>query len=102
MPTVALAMARRSDFEGRLLAILEPGVPRGRLTRVRAFALAALFFAATLPLAAMTRAGAAVPTQAEIELALTAAPTRQMNNAPLPKVESTDVTMSVSLIYKLL
>lgn len=57
VPSVALAMARRSDFEGRLLAILEPGVPRGRLTRVRAAGMAALFLLAVMPLAAMTPAG---------------------------------------------
>ena len=56
VPNVALAMARRSDFEGRLLAILEPGVARGRLTRVRAGALAAVFLGAVMPLAAMSPA----------------------------------------------
>jgi HEAT repeat protein len=54
VPNVALAMARRSDFEGRLLAILEPGISRARLTRVRAAGLAALFLATVTPLAAMT------------------------------------------------
>lgn len=58
VPSVALAMARRSDFEGRLLAILEPGIPRGRLTRLRAAALAALFLVAVMPLAAMAPASA--------------------------------------------
>jgi HEAT repeat protein/beta-lactamase regulating signal transducer with metallopeptidase domain len=64
VPSVALAMARRSDFEGRLLAILEPGVPRGRLTRMRAAGMAALFLLAVMPLAAMTPAGAAAPSAA--------------------------------------
>jgi len=54
VPNAALAMARRTDFEGRLLAILEPGIPRARLTRVRAAGLAALFLAVVMPLAAMT------------------------------------------------
>jgi len=62
VPSVALAMARRSDFEGRLLAILEPGVPRGRLTRMRAAGTAALFLLAVMPLAAMTPAGGIEPT----------------------------------------
>jgi HEAT repeat protein/beta-lactamase regulating signal transducer with metallopeptidase domain len=56
VPSVALAMARRSDFEGRLLAILEPGVPRSRLTRLRAAVLAGMFLAAVMPLAAMAPA----------------------------------------------
>ena len=53
VPNVALAMARRSDFEGRLLAILEPGVPRGTLTRLRAAGLATIFLIAVMPLSAM-------------------------------------------------
>ncbi len=53
VPGVALAMARRSDFEGRLLAILEPGVPRARLTRTRGAGVAALFVAVVLTLAAV-------------------------------------------------
>ena len=56
VPSAALAMARRSDFEGRLLAILEPGIPRFGLTRWRAAALAAVFLGAVMPLAAMAPA----------------------------------------------
>lgn len=58
VPAVAVAMARRSEFEGRLLAILEPGVPRGRLTRWRAAAMAVLFLTVVMPLAAMSPAPA--------------------------------------------
>jgi HEAT repeat protein/beta-lactamase regulating signal transducer with metallopeptidase domain len=58
VPTVALAMARRSDFEGRLIAILEPGVPRGRLSRQRAMAMAGLFLAVVMPLALVAPAAA--------------------------------------------
>ena len=58
VPTVALAMARRSDFEGRLLAILEAGVPRAGLTRMRAAGMAAVFLVAVMPLAAMAPANA--------------------------------------------
>ncbi|MDF2774494.1 MAG: peptidase BlaR1 [Geminicoccaceae bacterium] len=54
--TVALAVARRSDFEGRLLAILAPDCGRNLLTAARA-SLIALSFAA--PAAAIA---AAVPT----------------------------------------
>lgn len=52
-PRVALAMARRSELEGRLLAILNPRIRRG-VPRARATAfLAALALAITLPLAAL-------------------------------------------------
>ena len=67
VPSVALAMARRSDFEGRLLAILEPGVPRGKLTRLRAAGLAALFLGAVAPLAAMAPATPQQETLAQTE-----------------------------------
>lgn len=59
VPSVALAMARRSDFEGRLLAILEPGTSRARLSRVRAAAVALAFAAVVMPLAAIAPARAA-------------------------------------------
>jgi HEAT repeat protein/beta-lactamase regulating signal transducer with metallopeptidase domain len=55
-PAVALPMAQRSDFEGRLLAILEPTVPRRAPSRVRSFAVAAFVAAIAMPLAAMAPA----------------------------------------------
>ncbi|HJP58538.1 MAG TPA: M56 family metallopeptidase, partial [Gemmatimonadaceae bacterium] len=48
LPAPALAMARCSDFEGCLLAILEPR-ERGALSRARAFGVAALAVAVLLP-----------------------------------------------------
>ena len=63
--TVALAMARRSDFEGRLLAILSPDTGRNVLTATRA-ALVALSFAA--PAVAIAAAGPAAPTTPNAEV----------------------------------
>ena len=75
VPSVALAMARRSDFEGRLLAILEPGVPRGRLTRMRAVAMAGLFLAVVMPLALVTPAAArGAPVHQQTESSKTQSP----------------------------
>jgi HEAT repeat protein/beta-lactamase regulating signal transducer with metallopeptidase domain len=48
-----LAMAHRSQLEGRLMAILDPRQPRGGLTRVRALSLCVLFCLALVPLAAL-------------------------------------------------
>jgi beta-lactamase regulating signal transducer with metallopeptidase domain len=59
----ALAMARRSEFEGRLLAILDPRAPRARTSARRAVAAAALAAAVAVPLAGM-RPAAGAPADA--------------------------------------
>ena len=63
--TVALAMARRSDFEGRLLAILSPDAGRNMLTATKA-ALVALSFVA--PAVAIAAAVPAAPTTPNAEV----------------------------------
>ncbi len=55
-PAVALPMAQRSDFEGRLLAILDPIGPRRAPSRARSFAVAVFVAAIAMPLAAMAPA----------------------------------------------
>ncbi|HET6361416.1 MAG TPA: HEAT repeat domain-containing protein [Gemmatimonadota bacterium] len=55
-PAAAVPMAQRSSFEGRLLAILEPGVARHAMTARRKAALAAGLALVVLPLAAMAPA----------------------------------------------
>lgn len=87
VPKVALAMARGSDFEGRLLAILEPGVPRARLGRARTAGLATIFLAALMPLAAMTSASSALsPAMPQAQELSSAKP---FNTAPLPPASAT-------------
>jgi HEAT repeat protein/beta-lactamase regulating signal transducer with metallopeptidase domain len=49
----SLAMAHRSQLEGRLIAILDPRVPRVGLSRARAMGVVALSFAAVAPLGAL-------------------------------------------------
>ncbi len=56
MPSVALAMARGSDFEGRLISILSPDAPRGRLTRRRTLTAAGLAAMAVVTIAAVSPA----------------------------------------------
>ncbi len=53
MAWAALAMARRSQLEGRLLAILDPCVPRNSVARVSALAAALLAIVTVAPFAAM-------------------------------------------------
>ena len=55
-PAAAVPMAQRSSFEGRLLAILEPGVARHALTPGRKAAVVAALALVVLPLAAMAPA----------------------------------------------
>ncbi|HEX2077777.1 MAG TPA: M56 family metallopeptidase [Longimicrobium sp.] len=52
-PAAALAMARRSQFEGRLLAILDHAVRRNGVSRAAALATTAAALACLLPLAAL-------------------------------------------------
>jgi beta-lactamase regulating signal transducer with metallopeptidase domain len=49
----SLAMAHRSQLEGRLMAILDPTVPRSGVSRLRTTAAATLAMAALVPLASM-------------------------------------------------
>ena len=49
----SLAMAHRSQLEGRLMSILDPTVPREGVTRLRAAGVAALALAVTVPLSTM-------------------------------------------------
>jgi len=49
----SLAMAHRSQLEGRLMAILDPRVPHAALTRLRAAAATTVCCAAVVPLAAL-------------------------------------------------
>jgi HEAT repeat protein/beta-lactamase regulating signal transducer with metallopeptidase domain len=49
----SLAMAHRSELEGRLMAILDPSVPRAGLSRVRTLGATSAFVLAVMPLAAM-------------------------------------------------
>ncbi|MEJ7809473.1 MAG: M56 family metallopeptidase [Gemmatimonadaceae bacterium] len=63
-----LAMARRSEFEGRLLAILDPKIRRGAVGRVGAIAAALFAVGLVLPLAALRPAEAdAMPAVAATE-----------------------------------
>lgn len=60
-PVAALAMARRSQFEGRLLAILDHATPRGGLSRGLGLATLAGALALVAPLAALRGAVPASP-----------------------------------------
>ncbi len=49
----SLAMAHRSELEGRLMAILDPSVPRAGVSRLRTAAATTVFTLAVMPLASL-------------------------------------------------
>ena len=64
-PAAALPMAQRSTFEGRLLAILEPGMNRNGTRRGQAVLLTGAIALVVLPLAALTAPATAHTTAAD-------------------------------------
>ncbi len=65
----SLAMAHRSQLEGRLMAILDPRVPHAALTRLRAAAAATVCCAAVIPVAAVQPWTDATPKTTVVALA---------------------------------
>jgi HEAT repeat protein len=68
LAAAALAMARPSELEGRLLAILDPRRERGRASRRRILQVAAIAVVVIAPLASVTLVarGAATPIQSDV------------------------------------
>jgi beta-lactamase regulating signal transducer with metallopeptidase domain len=62
--TAALAMARRSQLEGRVLAVLNPGIQRGSVSRRLILATAVLTLGIALPLAAIQASAPSKNSQA--------------------------------------
>ena len=97
----ALAMARRSEFEGRMLAILDPRLDRHTLTRRGTLMTAVIVALLTLPLAALrpfqepVPATAAIPATAAMP-AITAMPASPATSdlPPSFKVSITGATTS--------
>lgn len=69
----SLAMAHRSQLEGRLMAILDPRIPHAALTRLRAAAATTACCVAVVPLAALQPWGQEVP-KAPLAAVASAAP----------------------------
>jgi beta-lactamase regulating signal transducer with metallopeptidase domain len=72
--TAALAMARRSQFEGRLLAILDNAVRRNGVSRAAGLATVAAALACLVPLAAVRPAQGAAPASASAPSASPSSP----------------------------
>ena len=81
----SLAMAQRSELEGRLMAILDPSVPRTGVSRLRTAAATTVFALAVMPLASLQpwTIAAAADRQGISPLPDQVAPARQ-NSQPTP------------------
>jgi beta-lactamase regulating signal transducer with metallopeptidase domain/HEAT repeat protein len=83
-PTIALAMARRSEFEGRMLAILDPGLHRSALSHWKSGALVGALAAMAIVVgAAAPMSRTASQAEAQAAPAATARVVRQV--APQPR-----------------
>lgn len=101
-PLVALAMARRSEFEGRMLAILDPELRRGSPTRrqsaytIAALSLAALVIGVIVPVPRAAEAEVPTATHMTAPPAAPSAPSliaRDRRDPPAPPAHS--ITHSV-------
>ena len=72
-----LAMAHRSQLEGRLMAILDPRVPHAALTKLRAAAATTVCCAAVVPLATVQPWTSAIPDAPPASVVVQEAPQQQ-------------------------
>jgi HEAT repeat protein/beta-lactamase regulating signal transducer with metallopeptidase domain len=90
-----LAMAHRSQLEGRLLAILDPKVPRSGVTRLRMLAASVVCACAVMPLAAV-QPWTSQPTERRGDAAVPDLSSLQMPNLPGPKTKAAQSPASSS------
>jgi beta-lactamase regulating signal transducer with metallopeptidase domain len=83
----ALAMARRTEFEGRLLAILDPHAHRYGVSKARVALAAAMVIAIAIPLAAVTPQRASTSTSETPSASASPTPTI---STPLTRAPSID------------
>jgi beta-lactamase regulating signal transducer with metallopeptidase domain len=92
----ALAMARRSEFEGRMLAILDPRLDRHTLTRRGTLMSAVIVALLTLPLAALRPfQQPAIPTATPARTELPASFKVSISDAASPATSPTSATAQV-------
>ncbi len=84
----ALAMARRSELEGRLLAILDPAVKRGAVQKGRVGALAILVLLCAVPLSAFRPGARVTIAEAQAQKNVTPAAPASTKTAPPPAAQA--------------
>lgn len=87
----SLAMAHRSQLEGRLMAILDPTVARSGLSRLRTAGATVVFACAVMPLASMQPWAYAAEPKATADAAVSSSGAARGNEAT---AQSTDVRVS--------
>jgi HEAT repeat protein/beta-lactamase regulating signal transducer with metallopeptidase domain len=90
----SLAMAHRSELEGRLMAILDPSVPRAGLSRLRTSAATTIFALAVLPLASVQPWQITAPDQPQAAAVATPQPTSAASPQATPAPSSQEPTQS--------
>jgi HEAT repeat protein/beta-lactamase regulating signal transducer with metallopeptidase domain len=80
----SLAMAQRSQLEGRLMAILDPTVPRSGVSRFRTVAASSLFACAVMPLASVQPWGVATREEPASATSAPAIPSQAPQPTPAP------------------
>jgi beta-lactamase regulating signal transducer with metallopeptidase domain len=90
----ALAMARRSELEGRLLAILDPAIKRGAVQKGRVGALAMLVLLCAVPLSAFRPAARVTMAKPQAQRAATPVAPASTKIAPqaAPQVATAEPT----------
>jgi beta-lactamase regulating signal transducer with metallopeptidase domain len=85
-PIMALPMARKKEFEGRMLAILDPAIRRASPGRLQAAAVVATLGVLSLTVAAVSPADANPPTpRLDATVSVGAAPRERPSPSPTPK-----------------
>jgi HEAT repeat protein/beta-lactamase regulating signal transducer with metallopeptidase domain len=85
----SLAMAHRSELEGRLMAILDPSVPRAGLSRLRTSAATTIFALGVLPLASLQPWQIAAADQPQPQQVTTPPAPSTPSPQPTPQPQST-------------
>ncbi len=95
-PVMALPMARKKEFEGRMLAILDPGIRRASPGRLQAAAVTATLGLLSLTVAAVSPAVATPTVQPEPRVAASAPERASLESLGAPKTPSPSPSSSPS------
>ena len=104
LAAAALAMARPSELEGRLLAILDPRRERGRASRRRILQVAAIAVVVIAPLASVTLVarGAATPIQSDVSAGPAPLATVQADTKVITSATATSTSLATKTAQRII